>query len=240
MSVSTPRDPVGHRRRRARSRPTPRGGRCLGTSPRRADAASTTRSGSRSLQPVQERFSEQPVIPEPLPTPIQWHEKQIRRLERSEDLRRPHPFEDRIAERAPTSDPRPRSPRGSARPPCDRCERNSDQKYSIMKRSSPENLCAHESVAGAFPPRQRREVYADRPALRRERERCDGRVRDLHSHARQELRRFPVVHREILRSDLEDRTIGTHASERARRPASPRERHLHPRVARRRTTPRSR
>ena len=49
------------------------------------------------LQSVQERFSEQAVIPEPLPTPIKRREKQIRRLEGSEDVGRPRSFEDRIA-----------------------------------------------------------------------------------------------------------------------------------------------
>ena len=97
-----------------------------------------------------------------------------------------------------------------------------------MKRSFTGEPLRGESVVGAFPPRQRREVYADWPALRRERECCDRRVRDLHSHAGQELRRLALVHREISRSHLENRTFGTHASERARRPASPRERHLHP------------
>ena len=55
--------------------------------------------GVTSLQSVQERFSEQSVISEPFATPIHRQEKQIRRLERSEDLGRPHPFEDRIAQR---------------------------------------------------------------------------------------------------------------------------------------------
>ena len=55
--------------------------------------------GIAILQPVQERFSEQSVIPEPLLTPIQRYEKQVRRPERSEDLGRPRSFEDRIAQR---------------------------------------------------------------------------------------------------------------------------------------------
>ena len=179
------------------------------------------------LQPVQERFSEQSVIPEPLPTPIQRREKQIRRLERSEDLGRPRPFETAshsgpdIRSRTAVSS-RKRTSSG------DRCERNSDQKYSIMKRSSPENFGdTTRASSGAFPPGQRREVHADGPALRRERERGDGWFRDVQPHALQEERRFPVVHREVLRAYFEDRTIGAHASEGAPRPASSRERHLH-------------
>ena len=182
--------------------------------------------GVTMLQPVQERFSEQSVIPEPLPRRskgVRSRSADSNARRTSADPARPstasHSGPDIRSKTAVSS--RNRTSSG------DRCERNSDQKYSIMNWSSPENFGAATGVVDAFPPGKRCEVHTDGPALGRERERGDGWSCDVQTHALQEEGRFPVVHREVLGAYFEDRTIGAHASEGAPRPASSRERHLH-------------